>query len=207
MTRQSKWLVCAEFILSVLIILTLIGQRDSGWDAIPIVCIYRPTLQIILIIVVIFHLVTALRKRNGSKGRFLLKLVYLVIVILVLISTFLFPDEFMYSREIIDFNLNKQWFEEVAIIAPNLSHCTTPTEFGCWETISLPQEDRRQNYKVTVTAYREGLGIIVGKRERVSYFHLAGQSDLPQVSAGIYEVGCYYQLSEDWYICGTRGYF
>jgi hypothetical protein len=201
-TRQSKWLISAELLLIVLIIVTLIVQRDSGWDAIPIVCIYRPTLYIILIIVLIFHIVSAFIKRNDSIGRFLFKFIYLIALILVLVSTFLFPDEYMYSREIIDFNLNKQWFEEIATIAPNLSHCALPTKFSCNEVIALPQEYRRKNYEVEVVTYEKTLAIIVDSRQYVSYVHLVGQSGLPQVSLGRDKVGCDYTLSEDWYVCG-----
>lgn len=202
MTRQSKWLIGTELILSGLIILTLIWQRDSGWDAIGIAFIYRPTLQTVLIVVLIFHIISTFKKRNNSIVHFLLKLIYLLVVILVLVSTFLLPNEYMYAREIIDFTLNKQWFEEVAIIAPNLSHCSIPIEFGCWEIIELPEENRRENYVVKVAAYKQRLGIIVDKRQYVSYVRLTGQTGLPQVSFGNYEAGCVYKLSEDWYVCG-----
>jgi hypothetical protein len=202
-TRQSKWLISAELILSILIILTLILQPDGGWDALPIVCIYRPILQIILIFVLIFHFVTVLRKRNGSIGRFLLKLIYFLGIVLLHISTFIFQNEFIYAQEKIYFTLNANWFEQVAIIAPNLSHCITPSEFSCWETVSLPEANRRENYPISVASYRESFVIIVSVKSSVyNYVHLSGQTMLPQFSLGDYKnVGCDYRLSETWFLC------
>lgn len=203
MTRQSKWLVCTEFTLIALIIVTLIAQPGSGWDAIPIVCIYRPTLYIILIIVLTFHIVSVFRKRNDSRGRFLLKLIYLLVVILVLVSTFLLPNEYMYSREKIYFTFNSNWFEQIAIVAPNLSGCTTPSEYSCWETVSLPEVNRRENYRISVASYHESFAIIVSVKSSVySYVHLWGQAPLPRFSLGNYKnVKCDYRLNDSWFLC------
>ncbi len=204
MTSKSKLWIYAGVIIAGAIIATLLFQRDSGYAAIGIAFIYRPALQITLVVLLVVRLFIVLRERSISVRLFLLKLSYLVILTFVLASSFLFPNEIMYSREIIYFNLNSRWFERLVSVAPSSSNCSIPAQDACWENVPLTEDDQRDSHDVIVATYRDTLAIIVeDKHSNHYYVNLVGARGLPQLSLGGHEIGCDYQLNDVWYVCAV----
>jgi hypothetical protein len=190
-----------EIVIIIFIFASLFFEHDFGFMGFVNLLFIRPVLIIFLLSSIAMRSIRFIKQETKLFKQSIRQFIYIILLLSSLLFALAFQKEIAFEREIIYFSLNRENFAQVVSLSSQVLQCPKPSEFGCRETVSLPNQSWASEKHITAITYQETVVLLIPNRTYVHFLYIEGQRGIPQLSLGNFKISCDYRLTDDWFIC------